>query len=337
MQRKAHLQAAVAAGDNGGQGLQGGLQVKLYVGVLLYILAAVPDVFAYALAPHVVCTAVACFRLVVVTVLAHIFLNEKIKCQQAMGMLACSVGTFLCVYFGPNSETRKHPDSAENVFQPAVVAYLTLGLIMLFVLILVEHAVCFFNRIAENTTSEDNGYSFVILPLATGLAFGLEKVFNTEIGCMDGPENLPWGLLHAPSTWVLMVVAIAILGCTDFYLNLRGAKKMPVQIFIPCVFTLATSLQYMQSIVIFGEFVHLSTGDKVISIGGAFMSLVGALCISPPQFSCLSLGLSNNTSPTNESPPARELLSDDHCCDSAARRLEGIEIVFNQATGKGAN
>lgn len=51
------------------------------IGVSMYMMAALPDVFAYALAPQIVCSTVACARLVMVTLFAHIILDEKIHSQ----------------------------------------------------------------------------------------------------------------------------------------------------------------------------------------------------------------------------------------------------------------
>merc|ERR1712113_1001636 len=119
-----------------------------------------------------------------------------------------------------------------------------------------------------------------------GLAFALEKVFNTEIGFITPPENLPTGLIGEPQ-WTFMAAAIGLLGLMDFYLNLRGAKQMPVQVFVPVSFALATTLQYFQSVFIFGEFKEMDDVHAALSISGALLSLVGALCIQPPRIGLL--------------------------------------------------
>merc|ERR1711953_1636214 len=69
----------------------------------------------------------------------------------------------------------------------------------------------------------------------------------------------------------------------DFYLNLRGAKRMPVQVFAPLAFVLCTSLQYFQSIFVFGELWDLSLVNATFSVLGAFVALLGALIIQPPR------------------------------------------------------
>merc|ERR1712217_123035 len=119
------------------------------------------------------------------------------------------------------------------------------------------------------------------LPLATGLAFALEKVFNTEVGFIQKPDGLQ-GLFEHPR-YALMWVMIALLGVTDFYLNLRGAQRMQVQVFIPVVFALSTSLQFFQSVAIFREFREMDTTCVVLSISGAVVALVGALLIGTPE------------------------------------------------------
>lgn len=242
-------------------------------GVVLYVLAAIPDVIAYTLVPQVVCTTVACFRLVVVTVLAHFCLKEKAQCREVIGMIVCSIGTALCLRYGPMVEA----EVAEGSFyHPQIVTYLSIGLFFLAGLLLVEHA-----DVLGCSSDKSRARQCIVLPLATGLAFGLEKVFNTEIGYVRPPDCVA-AVLQQPR-WIMMLLFIALLGLTDFYLNLRGAKCLPVQVFVPTSFALATALQYFQSITIFGEFKDMNQLEALLSMSGAALSLVGAIFIQPPR------------------------------------------------------
>mmetsp|Transcript_117941 Transcript_117941/g.367463 ORF Transcript_117941/g.367463 Transcript_117941/m.367463 type:complete len:338 (-) Transcript_117941:77-1090(-) len=251
------------------------------VGVVLYVLAAVPDVIAYTLVPQVVCSTIACFRLVVVTIMAHAFLHERVQAREALGMLACTLGTLLCVGFGPKPD---EPPLVSGAFYHAeLVVYLSVGLAVLIVLLLLEHSDDLGWPVRSERLQKARIFS---LPLATGLAFGLEKVFNTEIGFIRPPAGLPLGFIKEPQ-WAGMVVAIGLLGLMDFYLNLRGAQRMPVQVFVPASFALATTLLYFQSVVIFGEFRDMDPLHATFSILGACVSLLGALCIQPPRLGLL--------------------------------------------------
>jgi len=237
----------------------------LYVGICIYIVAAVPDVLAYMLVPQVL------------TVLAHLFLQERIHGREIVGMALCTLGTAACVYFGPRPVSSSEA-TADKFFHPQVTAYLVVGLSILAILLFVEHVEalpCCRKSVPENV------FLFT-LPMATGLAYAFEKVFNTQIGFLEQPERLPLGLLEAPQ-WTSMLVAIGALGLLDFYLNLRGAKRMPVQVFAPLAFALCTSLQYFQSVVVFGELQDLPPVNATISVLGACISLVGALVIRPPR------------------------------------------------------
>mmetsp|Transcript_72449 Transcript_72449/g.183380 ORF Transcript_72449/g.183380 Transcript_72449/m.183380 type:complete len:338 (+) Transcript_72449:67-1080(+) len=251
-------------------------------GVVLYILAAVPDVISYTLVPQVVCTTVACFRLVFVTFLAHTFLHEEVRGREALGMAICTLGTFLCLVFGPRPEDIKADDMAQTFYHAQVWTYLGFGLVILVLLLAVEHLGRF------GTYHSSKQVHYITLPLATGLAFALEKVFNTEIGFVQTPASLP-GLFDTP-LWCTMVVSIVLLGLTDFYLNLRGAASMPVQVFLPTAFALSTSLQFFQSIFIFGEFADMTARNAALSIWGALISLGGTLLIQPPRFDLLTGG-----------------------------------------------
>merc|ERR1712007_307079 len=64
-----------------------------------------------------------------------------------------------------------------------------------------------------------------------------------------------------------------------------GAQRLPVQVFVPIVFAMSTSLQYFQSMFIFGEFSSVDLRTAFLSISGAVLSLAGALFIQPPMFS----------------------------------------------------
>lgn len=316
MQRKASLRSA--DGDNENK-LQGSLATRMLwpTGFILYIAAAPPEVFAYLLAPQVVCTAVACLRLVVITVLAHFFLEERMNDQQILGMLACCLGTFLCIYFGPDSDTRKHIPPGEMAFRPVVALYLAVGLSILVLLLAVEHLKDCFPKYVESLKEcykeKGLGFCHCVLPMATGLGFGLEKVFNTEIGYLDGPDSFKQvfneGLAAISPPWALSWGAVCLLGLTDLYLNTRGAKCMELHVFIPLVFTFATSLQYFQSIFIFSEFQHLSMCHTAISFGGACMSLFGALymeCNKPKSHQSLS---------STDPPPDEQFLDDEFIYD----------------------
>lgn len=269
-------------------------------GVFLYILAAGPDVLSYTMVPQVVCTTVACFRLVVVTTLAHFCLQERVQSREILGMVACSFGTFVCLVFGPGPDEEKAFAETGELFHPQVVTYLIVGFAVLLALLALEHADWLHCIVRHNVR-------LITLPLATGLAYGLEKVFNTEIGFIHPPSDLPWGLVAHPQ-WSGMVLAIALLGCTDFYLNFRGAQRMPLQVFLPISFALSTVLQYFQSVAIFGEFEDMDRRHTCLSVLGALVSLAGALCIQPPRLSLLgSQLLEDEDAPRLRTPLEEEL------------------------------
>jgi hypothetical protein len=73
-----------------------------------------------------------------------------------------------------------------------------------------------------------------------------------------------------------------LLGLVDLYMNLRATRLMAVQVFVPVAFVWHVSLQYLQSIALFAELRDLDTSKAALSIFGACLSLVGALCIQLP-------------------------------------------------------
>jgi hypothetical protein len=206
----------------------------------------------------------------VVAVFAHVFLNETVHRREAMGILMCSVGTFAVLAFGPslgeNDET-----SSTTFHNEKVALYLTVAGPVLVLLVSLEH-------------SEFCGFSpgpcvqKACLPCATALAFGTEKIFNTELHYIHKPQHV----LEDP-LWLVVVGCVALLGILDFYLNLRGVARLPIQIFVPTVFALNTTIQYFQALMIFDEFAELPWHHIFLSGLGAVLSLVGALLIRPRE------------------------------------------------------
>lgn len=240
------------------------------LGVVLYISASVPDVMSYVLVPQVVCSAVACFKLVVVTIMASSLLGEKVSRWQVLGMLACTIGTLTCVCFGP--VRMQKAAMVRHWSQPQVAIYLIAGASVLLVLFVFDHL----DSISVKCVFSARFRSFT-LPLVTGLTFAISKVFNTEIGFVSLPNNL----LEEPK-WMCMAIAIALLGLFDLYLNLRATRLMAVHVFVPVAFVWAITLQFFQSVALFSEFNGLSIAQVTLSIAGACLSLVGAIGLQIP-------------------------------------------------------
>jgi len=270
------------------------------IGVMLYISASVPDVVSYAMVPQVVCSTMSCFRLVLVTVLAHFFLNEQVQRREVLGMTLCVAGTFLCLVYGPKPSEDDGLAEAGDLYHPEVYSYLLVGLASLLCLLLLEHSESFGLPQLPNTIH------YLILPVTTGLAYSIEKVFNTEIGFLHLPEDLPMGFLRQPQ-WAAMAAAIGALGLTDFYLNVRGAQRMPVQIFIPSAFAFATALQFLQAVFVFGELKDMTSKDAGISMFGACASLAGAIVIQPPQ-SQPSCSCQHTLVPSDDGPSVLDMV-----------------------------
>lgn len=154
-----------------------------------------------------------------------------------------------------------------------MVAYTVVGLGLLVVFLVIVHADSFGWLV---TSSNVYRYS---LPIATALAYAVEKVYNTELGFVQRPQNI-----FLEPIWLCMVIAVALLGLTDFYLNVRAAQRMPVHLFVPLSFAFGTSLQCFQAMVIFDEFVDMTVFCSTMTLLGAALSLLGALMIQPPQF-----------------------------------------------------
>jgi len=329
LQRKAQLMSE--------RGLHSKQPLRL-IGIVLYILAALPDVVAYTLIPQVLCATVACFRLVVVCVMGHVFLEEHLQDRDKRSIVICTLGTLLCVIFGPGGEEHPSgpPSSTDQIYHPKVVAYTIVGLGLLIVFLVIVHADSFGWLLSSSKLYR---YS---LPVATALAYAVEKVYNTELGFVQMPPNI----LREP-TWLCMVAAVALLGLTDFYLNVRAAERMPVHLFVPLSFAFGTSLQCFQAMVIFDEFVDMTFFCSTMTLLGAALSLVGALLIQPPQFEAEARQRATSLASQGSASPANKSKTDEALADGwnawkarsvCARRLAqtGWAVCQQaQAIGKG--
>jgi len=243
-----------------------------WAGIAIYIVAAAPDVMAYALLSEVLCGAFAGFRLAVVFIMAHFWLDEHIGRREISGMCVCIMGTVLCASFAPR---REQGGATTGGGSKMIVCYFVVGLALLVVLLVVDHATRLNKRMNQSLLR------FMVCSAAS-LTFGLEKVVNTLLGGFTFSLNT----LEHPgehSASICMALGVVMLGLLDLYLTDRGTGRMTVKVFAPVVFAYGQCIQVGQSIVIFEDFRHMSAGYVALALAGAFLSLVGALVIDPPN------------------------------------------------------
>jgi len=249
LQRKAHLLASA-----------GNVEAYRYtgaVGLILYLLATIPDCLAFALLPQIVCSVVESFRLVIMLIMAHMLLNEHSTCRDVPGVVACMVGTILCIVYGPFKDTKK-----EELFANKVVIYLVLGSILLTALIIVEH-------VDIRCLPRQQEYQRYTLTFTTALSFGMQKVMNTELGFAKvGDEHR--------LTWLACVASILLLALINFYFVLRTAKHLKVRTSAVLGWAFGSCLQLFQSIAVLDEFSGIGSFRTFATLGGACISFAGA-------------------------------------------------------------
>lgn len=237
-------------------------------GVFIYISAVVPDLLAYGLIPTGVVSTLYCSRVIVNAALAHHILLETVSSNEICAMTVCVFGMMLCVGFGPKEDDDfKVTDTSMWFSHPNVWLYLNIMLVVLALLVIVEHA-----DVIGLKLGLSHEWHRLSLPFAVGLAFALEKIFNRELGLHSDAGQ---------SRTICFGIFIAVLGLLEFYLNLRAAQRLPVQVFVPVSFALTTVLQYFQSAVVMEEFRKQLPLQACISLVGAVVALVSALCMQP--------------------------------------------------------
>jgi len=243
------------------------------LGVTLYIMAALPDVLAYAFAPQIVLGPLGTIRTVLAALLAYMLLGERLHFQELCGMTLCTIGAAICLGFGPVG-TGDTVDVTGNVY-----AYLLVSGGLLLGLTVWEHGFAC-------TGVELSTVRRFLLPFITALAYCMEKIFNAELGALRSPEELR----EQPRWWGVLLGLVA-LGACDLHFNLRGAQRLPVQFFVPVYMAFGTIIQCFQGMVILNELAGLSILRIGASLLGALIALAGALLIRPPALTTAGMKL----------------------------------------------
>jgi len=279
MQRSAHLKKleCTSNGDLAGASRSS----RFYIaGVAVYIIAAPFDVLSYGLAPQVVCSTIGCFRIVLVTALAWIALNEPVGLRSIAGVGICTWGTFLCLWSSPEELAGEPPTSSvQGLYHKRSGPYLVLGVGLLILLLVCDHTMAYWGHCIQRSQSLQG----FVLSFATAWAFAVEKVINNELGFVKMPDEFSmtfiWFGLAATSMWFLLVASLALFGLLNLYLNLRGMKLLPVKVFVPLTVGFGNALRLFQSVWILEEFHSATRSDMALSLFGAFLALLGALLI----------------------------------------------------------
>lgn len=235
-------------------------------GVVLYISASGPDVVSFMLASEVVCSTIACLRLVIVTILARLILLEYLNMLQIIGIFLCTSGALLCLFFGPRSDQGDFP----AISGAKVIPYTVVMLIVMVVAFILS---CKGAMVSSSMTRWRYRVWAFMLPTVEASADSLQKLTLSISGRVN--VNATQAAIFS-----IFVVSFALL---NFYLNLKGSQSMPVNLFIPLAFALRTIIQFFQSAAILDEFVNVSAIHTWISLFGSMCALVGALCIQPPR------------------------------------------------------
>lgn len=238
-------------------------------GTFVYIIACVPDLLGCAMLPQVLYSTLGCFRLVLNAVLGQAFLGEKLNRWGLLGIAICSLGTILCVLWGPKPG-QSVPSDSNGVSHERIPIYVASAMGVLIIFLIIVHG----DSLGCVQTSS-RLYKFS-LPFVTALALGVEKVFNLELGFMTMPSHV---FDARTPRWVAMVAGVAILGLLDFYLNMRAASRMSVHVFVPLSFSFGIAFQVFQGAVVFDEFENLPLQSIAITLGGCCMALFGSLVI----------------------------------------------------------
>ncbi|XP_044512042.1 probable magnesium transporter NIPA6 [Mangifera indica] len=265
--KKIGLQRAGASGARASTGGYGYLLEPLWwVGMVTMIVGEFANLVAYIYAPAVLVTPLGALSIIVSAILAHFFLNEKLKKMGILGCILCIEGSVLIVLHAPSEQSLTSVEQVwELATQPAFLLYVASTIAVALVLILYCEP-----RYGQTNILVYLGICSVIGSLtvmsikAIGIAIELTLEGSNQLGHFQ--------------TWIFLMVSVTCIIIQLNYLN-KALDTFNTAIVSPIYYALFTSFTILASAIMFKDWSGQSASSIVSVLCGFITVLSGTVVL----------------------------------------------------------
>ncbi|XP_031574651.1 NIPA-like protein 2 [Actinia tenebrosa] len=237
-----------------------------WVGLTLMVLGEVGNFSAYGFAPASLVAPLGTTTVIANAIIAVVFLKERIRYQDAFGVLLAVVGAFLLITF--STKEFSELTGAELAFymkQWPFLVYLILEIIVFCVLLYVQVKY-----------SLENVVVFLMLVALLGsLTVISAKAVSSMLNITFGGNSQ----LGHPLLYIMLIVMIATAVAQVKFLN-RAMKSFDATVVVPTNFVLFTISAIISGIVLYREFYGLTFLEIFMFLFGCVLSFIGVYCIT---------------------------------------------------------
>ncbi|XP_075224164.1 magnesium transporter spict [Lycorma delicatula] len=223
---------------------------------------------AYAFAPASLVTPLGALSVLVASVLASKFLNEKLNLLGKLGCFLCVLGSTLIVIHAPKEEEVENLETLLFKLQePDFVLY------VMFVLVITFITACYIGPLY--------GHRNVAVYLILCSAIGSLTVMSCKGLGLAIKETLS-GYQNEMSnwlTWLFLILVIIFVTIQMAYLN-KSLDLFNTGIVTPVYYVMFTALVITASAILFKEWVHLSFEDILGNICGFLVVIVAIILLN---------------------------------------------------------
>ncbi|XP_054263935.1 magnesium transporter NIPA2-like [Macrosteles quadrilineatus] len=267
---------------------------------------------AYAFAPASLVTPLGALSVLVASVLASKFLNEKLNLLGKLGCFLCVLGSTVIVIHAPKEEEIESMETLLLKLQePGFILYVLLVVIVTTLIVLHigprygHRHVCVYVALCSAIGS-------LTVMACKGLGLGIKETIT-------GSQNELGNWL----TWSFLVLVVVFISIQMNYLN-KALDLFNTGIVTPVYYVMFTTLVITASAILFKEWVHLSAEDILGNICGFLVIIVGIVLLN--TFKDMDVSLNDVRGvfrPKRDYLPHKVLLRDDDEIDVRISRTYG--------------
>lgn len=235
-----------------------------WAGITMMVLGEAGNFLAYGFAPASVVSPLGVVALVSNCLIAPLFLHERFRWRDALGVVIAVAGCVTIVLSESDSNPKLGPDEIwDLISQWEFETYLGITIFLMVVLAVAS------NRFGERTILIDLGL--------VGL-FGGYTALSTK-GVASLLSNTIWRVVTFPITYLLVAVLVFTAIMQIKYVN-RALQRFNSTMVIPTQFVLFTISVIVGSAILYRDFERTTPEDAGKFIGGCALTFLGVWCIT---------------------------------------------------------